>query len=217
MEELIECKEQYLGINFDYNKNIKKYIGEINLKNISSSKNIIVKLYINSFKKFTVDNSIIILKKNESKKIRIFREQINIDDKEKNKFLLISFPCEKEIINVNEARNEFVSLNYKLYGKKILLIDNYNLINNLEENEKDIGTHSEKDFIIRKEIKNEIIKEDEIKEEIIKEMVEENSIFINNLNKKKNIINKLFKLHSKYFYYFLMSSIVFAVVLNKIK
>ena len=73
MEELIECKEQYLGINFDYNKNIKKYIGEINLKNISSSKNIIVKLYINSFKKFKVDNSIIILKKNESKKIRIFR------------------------------------------------------------------------------------------------------------------------------------------------
>ena len=87
MEKIIECNEEIKGINFNYESNIKKYIGDIHLKNISSNQNVIVKLFINSFNKFTVEHSLIFLKKGELKTIKITREQINIFENEKNKFL----------------------------------------------------------------------------------------------------------------------------------
>ena len=63
MEKIIECKEEIKGISFNYESNIKKYIGDIHLKNISLNKNVIVKLFINSFNKFTVEHSLLFLNK----------------------------------------------------------------------------------------------------------------------------------------------------------
>ena len=210
MEKIIECKEEIKGISFNYESNIKKYIGDIHLKNISLNKNVIVKLFINSFNKFTVEHSLLFLNKGEIKTIRVTREQINIYENEKNKFLIISIPTDKEITNINEAKQIFCNSNYKVNGQKIIVFDKYKIYKNIKESEKDIGTHHENDFIFKNEI-NEIKKE-----EIIKEKIQLND---NILNKAKHYINRSLniKSFSNYFYYFLMSSIIFAVIFNRLK
>jgi hypothetical protein len=206
MEKIIECNEEIKGINFNYESNIKKYIGEIHLKNISSNQNVIVKLFINSFNKFTVEHSLIFLKKGELKTIKITREQINIFENEKNKFLIISIPTDKEITNINEAKQIFCNSNYKVNSQKIIIFDNYKIYKNVNENEKDIGTHYENDFVLKKEI---------IREEIIKEKTQLNDT----LNKTKIYLNRSLniKFSSNFFYYFLMSSIILAVIFNRLK
>ena len=206
MEKIIECNEEKKGINFNYESNIKKYIGDIHLKNISSNQNVIVKLFINSFNKFTVEHSLIFLKKGELKTIKITREQINILENEKNKFLIISIPTDKEITNINEAKQIFCNSNYKVNSQKIIIFDNYKIYKNVNENEKDIGTHYENDFVLKKEI---------IREEIIKEKTQLNDT----LNKTKNYLNRSLniKFSSNFFYYFLMSSIILAVIFNRLK
>ena len=206
MEKIIECNEEIKGINFIYESNIKKYIGEIHLKNISSNQNVIVKLFINSFNKFTVEHSLIFLKKGELKTIKITREQINIFENEKNKFLIISIPTDKEITNINEAKQIFCNSNYKVNSQKIIIFDNYKIYKNVNENEKDIGTHYENDFVFKKEI---------IREEIIKEKTQLNDT----LNKTKIYLNRSLniKFSSNFFYYFLMSSIILAVIFNRLK
>ncbi len=206
MEKIIECNEEKKGINFNYESNIKKYIGDIHLKNISSNQNVIVKLFINSFNKFTVEHSLIFLKKGELKTIKITREQINIFENEKNKFLIISIPTDKEITNINEAKQIFCNSNYKVNSQKIIIFDNYKIYKNVNENEKDIGTHYENDFVFKKEI---------IREEIIKEKTQLNDT----LNKTKIYLNRSLniKFSSNFFYYFLMSSIILAVIFNRLK
>jgi hypothetical protein len=206
MEKIIECNEEKKGINFNYESNIKKYIGDIHLKNISSNQNVIVKLFINSFNKFTVEHSLIFLKKGELKTIKITREQINIFENEKNKFLIISIPTDKEITNINEAKQIFCNSNYKVNSQKIIIFDNYKIYKNVNENEKDIGTHYENDFVLKKEI---------IREEIIKEKTQLNDT----LNKTKIYLNRSLniKFSSNFFYYFLMSSIILAVIFNRLK
>ena len=206
MEKIIECNEEKKGINFNYESNLKKYIGDIHLKNISSNQNVIVKLFINSFNKFTVEHSLIFLKKGELKTIKITREQINIFENEKNKFLIISIPTDKEITNINEAKQIFCNSNYKINSQKIIVFDNYKIYKNINENEKDIGTHYENDFILKKEI---------IREEIIKEKTQLNDT----LNKTKIYLNRSLniKFSSNFFYYFLMSSIILAVIFNRLK
>ena len=206
MEKIIECNEEKKGINFNYESNIKKYIGDIHLKNISSNQNVIVKLFINSFNKFTVEHSLIFLKKGELKTIKITREQINILENEKNKFLIISIPTDKEITNINEAKQIFCNSNYKVNSQKIIIFDNYKIYKNVNENEKDIGTHYENDFVLKKEI---------IREEIIKEKTQLNDT----LNKTKIYLNRSLniKFSSNFFYYFLMSSIILAVIFNRLK
>ena len=206
MEKIIECNEEKKGINFNYESNIKKYIGDIHLKNISSNQNVIVKLFINSFNKFTVEHSLIFLKKGELKTIKITREQINIFENEKNKFLIISIPTDKEITNINEAKQIFCNSNYKVKSQKIIIFDNYKIYKNVNENEKDIGTHYENDFVFKKEI---------IREEIIKEKTQLNDT----LNKTKIYLNRSLniKFSSNFFYYFLMSSIILAVIFNRLK
>ena len=206
MEKIIECKEEIKGISFNYESNIKKYIGDIHLKNISSNQNVIVKLFINSFNKFTVEHSLIFLKKGELKTIKITREQINIFENEKNKFLIISIPTDKEITNINEAKQIFCNSNYKVNSQKIIIFDNYKIYKNVNENEKDIGTHYENDFVLKKEI---------IREEIIKEKTQLNDT----LNKTKIYLNRSLniKFSSNFFYYFLMSSIILAVIFNRLK
>ena len=176
------------------------------MKNISSNQNVIVKLFINSFNKFTVEHSLIFLKKGELKTIKITREQINIFENEKNKFLIISIPTDKEITNINEAKQIFCNSNYKVNSQKIIIFDNYKIYKNVNENEKDIGTHYENDFVFKKEI---------IREEIIKEKTQLNDT----LNKTKIYLNRSLniKFSSNFFYYFLMSSIILAVIFNRLK
>ena len=206
MEKIIECKEEIKGISFNYESNIKKYIGDIHLKNISLNKNVIVKLFINSFNKFTVEHSLLFLNKGEIKTIRVTREQINIYENEKNKLLILSIPTNKEIKNLNEAKQIFCNSNYKVNGQKIIVFDNYNIYKNVNESEKDIGTHYENDFVFTKEIERE-------------EIIKENTQLNDTLNKTNNYLNRSLniKSFSNYFYYFLMSSIIFAVIFNRLK
>ena len=206
MEKIIECNEEIKGINFNYESNIKKYIGEIHLKNISSNQNVIVKLFINSYNKFTVEHSLLFLNKGEMKKIKITREQINICENEKNKFLIVSISTDKEIKNINEAKQIFSNSNYKVNGQKIIVFDNYNIYKNVNESEKDIGTHYENDFVFTKEIERE-------------EIIKENTQLNDTLNKTNNYLNRslTIKFSSNYIYYFLMSSIILAVIFNRLK
>ena len=163
-------------VNFIYDEKTKQICGKIIIKNIFN-KNILSKLYINSQNNFISNPSILFIKPNEIKEFNILKINNNLNNKNKDLFLIVNYPTNKNNLSYSDIKIEFnkidrekITIKQKITLEGIFSINN-NFINKNNNNINDFHYNESKKSIIENS---------------------ENNSFEENLS-KSNISSDLFK------------------------
>ena len=120
MKKIVECEEELKGIHYEYDKKLEKCVCTLHLKN-NSNKCVVLKPY--NYRKSSFENDPLILKRFESKIIKLTKNQmISLRDDNTNKCLFTYIITEYEVKNIMDANREF--LIHKGFNEfEIVLID----------------------------------------------------------------------------------------------
>lgn len=168
---------------FEYNEKYSRYVALIEIENICN-KNVLTKLYLNSYQDYSASHSILLTKPKEKNSMKILMKKGLVPKKESgNKFVTVSVPYEKEEENLEEIKNDFKAINYKEIGQKIYYT--FNVISNNDNNQiiDNIGLHEISCSASQKSLKSEI---NEVNRQIEekKKLIEEKENEIRKMNQK---------------------------------
>ena len=123
MKKIVECVEELKGIHYEYDKKLEKRVCTLHFKN-NSNKYVVLKPY--NYRKSSFEDNPLILKRFESKIIKLTKNQmISLRDDKTNKCLFTYIITEYEVKNIMDANREFL-INKGINEFEIVLIDNNN-------------------------------------------------------------------------------------------
>ena len=234
MEKYASSPQEGNYVLIEYDSKQKKYIGNITIQNELKDKYIIAKVYENSSLKLRANPSICIIPPLQNFIIQVSTNNHLIEENPSIKFQIICVPTENNIIEHQELKKVYNSIDYKKLGQKINIEGKYNAVS--EElssfNEKtfsdlsNVESEIDNDFESLKKKNEDIIEKiDDIKKKIqeSKEKLKElysKSVGLNEENKekkenKKNNGSTFYKLlKNKYSEIFTLIAVLFSFILG---
>lgn len=190
MKNYVKSSTNKLTFSYDYSK--QRYTFQLLITNIHQDKQILTKVYLNTYTNFSVSPVVLYTNPGETKSILIERNSASIDQKKKEKFITYSIQLDTPVNSYEEAKEAFKAIDYLKEGQKIEYTTEYLLKENITFNSSDITKDTKKDDIGIENVKREsddVQRKIAEKEKSIKALEQKLELNCRNITTNKGLIN----------------------------
>ena len=150
-EKYASCPQEGKYVFIEYDPKLDRFIGNITIQNKLNDKYILAKVYENSELKFLKANpSISVIPPLKINNIQVTTSNYLIKENPSIKFQIICVPTENNIIEHQELKKVYNSIDYKKLGQKINIEGKYNAVS------EELSSFNEKTFSDLSNVESEI-------------------------------------------------------------